>query len=83
MITRAALELNGQVYVGAEGKRHSDVIRDMVEIHWVKPPVGGTQGFIDHNGAFLNRQDAAKHAFECGQLPHDKVCPEIILSGDL
>lgn len=26
------------------------------------------QGFIDHKGNFLNRQDAWKHARECGQL---------------
>ena len=26
------------------------------------------QGFIDHNGLFLNRVDAYKHAKNCGQL---------------
>lgn len=26
------------------------------------------QGFIDHRGSFLNRQDAWVHARECGQL---------------
>jgi hypothetical protein len=36
-----------------------------------KPRVGYkeiAQGFIDHDGDFLNRQDAFKHAIECGQL---------------
>lgn len=26
-------------------------------------------GFIDHQGNFLNRRDAWKHACDCGQLP--------------
>ena len=26
-------------------------------------------GFIDHQGNFLNRKDAWKHACDCGQLP--------------
>lgn len=83
MITRAAIEQNGKVYIGAEGKRHDSVIHDMVIIHGLPKPIMGVQGFIDHTGVFLNRQDAARHAFECGQLPNDKTCPEIILSEDL
>lgn len=27
-------------------------------------------GFYDVNGKFYSREEAAKHAFECGQLPH-------------
>lgn len=27
-------------------------------------------GFYDENGKFYNREEAALHAFECGQLPH-------------
>lgn len=83
MITNAAIELNGRVYVGAKGKRHDSVIHDMVKIHNLPIPIMGVQGFVDHTGAFLNRHDAAIHAFECGQLPNDAKCPDIILSEDL
>ena len=27
-------------------------------------------GFYDENGKFYTREEAALHAFECGQLPH-------------
>lgn len=27
------------------------------------------EGFIDHQGCFLNRHEAYKHALACGQLP--------------
>lgn len=37
------------------------------------------QGFITHDGTFLNRYDAMQHAIACGQLPlyADKECKEL------
>jgi hypothetical protein len=49
------------------GHRHGDcykTIRQLDNIHtqWSE------EGFIDHNGDFLNRQEAYLHALECGQI---------------
>jgi hypothetical protein len=82
MITRVAVKHEGIVYVGAEGKRHDSVIQNMVN-HNLNNLHTSINGFIDDKGNFLNRKDAAKHAFECGQLPNDKTCPDCILSEDL
>ena len=37
------------------------------------------QGFVTHDGTFLNRYDAMQHAIACGQLPPcaDKECKEL------
>ena len=83
MIVRAAIKVNGVVYIGAKGKRHDSVIHDIVNIHKLPSPVGGVQGFVDNKHKFLDRHEAAKHAFKCGQLPGDKECPDIIMSEDL
>jgi len=81
MITLVAIEKNGTVYVGAKGQRHNHLICDKGRpFGFMK---GGTQGFVDDTGKFYNRHDAAQHAFECGQLPNDKKCPDIIVSEDL
>ena len=85
MIVRTAIELNGKVYVGELHQRHDDVYLSMINDHKVPTQAMNKciMGFIDDKGVFLNRQDAAKQAFACGQLPHDKTCPEIIVSEDL
>ena len=44
---------------------------------------GAEQGFIDDAASFLTRRQAAVHAWECGQLPNDRVCPEVVISEDL
>lgn len=81
MITLAAIKKDGVVYVGAPGQRHCDILCDTNHLFgYLK---NGIQGFVDDKGKFYNRHDAACHAFECGQLPNDKKCPNIILSEDL
>lgn len=61
----AAIKLNGKVYVG---KRHSDVIWNMVKIHGIEPPISGKQGFVTKDGEFVDRKEAAEIAFKCGQI---------------
>ena len=81
MITLAAIEKDGMVYVGAPGQRHCHILCDASRpFAFLK---FGIQGFVDEAGKFYNRHDAARHAFACGQLPNDKKCPNIILSEDL
>lgn len=65
--------------------RHSDVIAriqkldldDSVAFDWGK---SANQGFIDEFGKYYTRSEAAKHAYECGQL---KIELSAICSEDL
>ena len=82
MIKRVAVRLGKRVFVGAYGKRHDSVIREIIMVHELSVE-DTVNGFIDDKGNFLDRKEAAKHAFECGQLPNDKKCPEVIISEDL
>jgi len=66
MIAGAAIRKDGKVYTG---RRHSDIIRDNIE---AEVGFGGEQGFVTDSGEFVSRMDAAKIAFECGQIRHHK-----------
>ena len=45
------------------------------------------EGFMTHKGEFLNREDAWKHAEECGQLSYNTLhygsTPPVLFSEDL
>ena len=75
MIIRVAMQHNesGLFLVGAEGDRHDALYTSF-------PVEGGawTQGFLTDNGRFLDRKQAAAHAYECGQVPElaDSVISE-------
>ena len=75
MIKEAAIKLNGKIYTG---RRHSDILHDKSR------PKGylkyGTQGFTTDDGKFVTRIEAAKIAFECGQI---KEQMGILFSEDL
>ena len=71
MIISAAILLNGIIYTG---RNHEDIrdeedfkkaMKKAREEHWAAQ---GTEGFVDEYGAFHNRKQAAKIAFECGQI---------------
>lgn len=74
MIVCAAIKIRlteSENEVVITGLRHSDcfgTIKDLglkqIENYFVID-----DGFIDHQGNFLNRRDAWKHARNCGQLP--------------
>lgn len=81
MITRVAIKKDDVVYVGGPGERHCNLLCcGSRPFGFLK---GGIQGFIDELGTFYNRRDAAKHAYDCGQLPNDKICPNCVISEDL
>lgn len=53
-------------------KRHGDCIRQIMLLgtensDWNRAE---NQGFYDEQGVYLTRDEAAKHAYECGQLNH-------------
>jgi hypothetical protein len=71
---------DGTVYSGIPGvERHHHLINRMSPNtqHLPKGYFSGcggvNQGFIDDKGNYLNRQEAAKHATECGQVEKGKA----------
>lgn len=71
MIERVAIKMeDGRLYVGKPKERHHHLLNNKDR------PIGvlklGEQGFVDENGKFYNRQEAAKHAFDCKQISIEK-----------
>jgi hypothetical protein len=74
MITKAAIRFRGKIIKGFKKQRHCDIIT-----HIFRTCTGPfpdidelqDQGFIDDNGKFYSRLDAAQHALECGQITTD------------
>lgn len=63
MIVSAAILKDGVVYTG---KRHHNIIHDNISHKVGKHP--HIQGFVNHKGEFLNREEAAIEAMDCGQV---------------
>lgn len=64
----------GEIYIG---KRHSDIVKE----HY-PATFGGIQGFITDNKTFLTRDEAEKHARDCGQLTKPLI-GSVLTSEDL
>ncbi|MFA5322058.1 MAG: hypothetical protein WC373_05235 [Smithella sp.] len=80
MITAAAIKRGADLITG---RRHCHCINAAVGIsHWKPPVMRDEQGFVNDKGIFLTRAEAAKEAFECGQIKL-KYKPEILTSEDL
>jgi hypothetical protein len=76
MIKKAAILFEGAVF---SGKRHSDIINKIAKEKNIFP-VKGIQGFLTENDEFVNREEAARIAFDSGQL---KVLKRKLCSEDL
>lgn len=63
VIQQAAIWNNGIVY---KGKRHKDIVMSQPEHLNIRK--GGIEGFVTTAGLFLNRKEAAKLAYEMGQI---------------
>ena len=72
MIICAAIELTmnnmAQTKLIICGLRHADCFETIHALNDNWKFATKVQGFIDHKGNFLNRQEALIHARECGQL---------------
>lgn len=69
-IAAAAILERGRVWTGT---RHHLIIRDIVEARGKEEGyVSGEQGFVTDDGRFVEREEAAKIAFEAGQIPEPK-----------
>lgn len=72
-IIAAAIMKDGRIYAG---HRHYNVIRNNRPIDFKNCE----QGFVDEDGNFLSRKEAAKIAYKNGQIKKKK---EILFSEDL
>lgn len=76
MITRVALKRGNDVFVGEQGWRHDKVIlANLTDDH-----KNDIVGFVTDKGEFLNRKQAGRHAFECGQI---EALTDCLLSEDV
>lgn len=50
------------------GHRHVDCVKTLEHFNDCWKGAKRIEGFIDHNGKFLDRKEAYKHALECGQI---------------
>jgi len=74
-IKEAAYRQDGVIYTG---KRHSEIIKRMVEVHGVPKPIGPeNSGFVTDSGEFVDRLTAAKLALESGQITELKWPPDL------
>lgn len=77
-IKEAAVEHDGAIWTG---RRHCDVFQKIVaELGREAAPITGTQGFVTECGKFVDRKEAARIAFEAGQV---KELYPILMSEDL
>lgn len=66
MIKEAAILKDGVIYTG---RRHNIILCDKSRPFQFLQ--NGIQGFVNDKGEFLDRKEASKHAFECGQIKKD------------
>ena len=74
MIVESAILFEGIIH---RGRRHYNILGSAKTFGGLKY---GKQGFVDDQGIFLTREEAAKVAFECGQIKEEK---RILFSEDL
>lgn len=78
MITKAAICKNKVIYIGNNGQRHHHIMRSYPSVSFKGPDC--IQGFMTNKGEFLNREQAAEHAHNCGQINNK---PKRLFSEDL
>lgn len=66
MIVNAAIQKDGKTYIG---KRHNLILNETLPFGYLK---GGIQGFVTVTGRFVDRKEAAKIAYDCGQIDIQK-----------
>lgn len=77
-IKEAAILREGVIWTG---RRHCDVINKIIKALGKKAaPIKETQGFVTECGKFVDRKEAAKIAFESGQMSENVGC---LMSEDL
>lgn len=77
MLLAAACRKNGVTYIG---RRHCLILNNARPKGSLK---ASEQGFIDTDGNFLNREEAAIHAIACGQIKELKFNRKELFSEEL
>jgi len=81
MIVAVAVKLGQLIYTMPRPNRHYNVMHRMSD---EKIPLAGReQGFLTDKGEFLDRDSAALHAIECGQITECKFVKNHLFSEDL
>lgn len=78
MIKSVAVKIGDTLIPGKQGERHADVILQCIKSN--RDTTWAEKGFLTETGDFLNRHQAAVHAFICGQIQEQK---ESLISEDL
>jgi len=76
MITHVAIKYDGKIYSLPSPNRHHHIIRMIAKENGVGIKGPDVQGFLDHEGNFLDRRQAYIHAKECNQVLR-KVDPTV------
>lgn len=66
-ITKAAIQHNGKIYTGY---RHGNIMQDMAHEGVQGRVETQEMGFLTDTGRFVSRVEAAKIAYEAGQIPN-------------
>jgi len=74
-ISKAAIKYEDKIWIG---KRHGEIIQQMVVDGFDKRITQAMQGFITEDGQFLSRKDAYYRAIECGQIKDDNKTPLLL-----
>ena len=82
-ITAAAICQGGTVYQLPPPARHHDIIRHMIDVVGLPPPVLGEQGFVTSDGRFLPRLKAFVVAKDAGQIIPGGRPTHLLFSEDL
>lgn len=83
MITHVAIVFEGRTYSLPKPYRHHDVIRQIYEVTGKGMYGPDIQGFLDHNGTFLNRKQALEVAISCEQLIDENIISGRLYSENL
>lgn len=74
---------SGTVFSLPKPNRHHDVIRSIAERTKKSVPASWAQGFIDEADNFYTRNEASRHAKECGQISENMFHHTQLFSEDL
>lgn len=78
MITHVAIKVGDEWFSLPKPFRHHNVMKEYRRIFNVSPfPIPHVQGFLDENGNFLDRIEAAEYALSCGQITKLEDPPEL------
>jgi hypothetical protein len=84
MITHVAIKWKDRLLVGNTGERHDVVFQRLLDELFGRGEYFSsstiTMGFMTDEGVFLDRKEAAMHAFSCGQV---KSLNESLISEEL